>query len=69
MLRETRGAKMKYDFGQLATQGWLSFSNTTTGTILNCAKRYAAVRGFDWKFRCYSHEGKIFIVKINSDGK
>lgn len=62
---ENRGAKTKYDFEGFEIGEKKTFKKTSTGTVLNCAKRYSANNNLDWKFRCFTErKGRISIVRI-----
>ncbi len=65
LIPETRGAKSKYDFVDFIIGETRSFENTSTMKVLTCAKTWVLRRNFDWKFRCYTIENKVFIVRIS----
>lgn len=66
IIPENRGAKTKYDFSNMKIGDSLKIYETTTGTLLNCAKRYAKINKLGWKFRCYTDykTNKVVIVRV-----
>jgi len=61
---QTRGAKMKYDFGGMEVGDTRIFPTNNIQTLLICAKGYAKRNGLDWGFRCYTIKNKNHIVRI-----
>ena len=65
LVKDRRGAATKYDFTDMKVGEDKSYPGATTGSLLNCAKRFCAIRGLDWKFRCYTTDDLIaHIVRI-----
>lgn len=63
-VKENRGAETKYHFQGMKLGEEKTFCHATTGSVLNCAKRYAKINLLDWKFRCYSGNGYVGIVRV-----
>jgi len=53
-VKETRGAKPKYNFEDFKLGEHRVYDNApSTQSLIGCVKRYCATRGLPWKFRCY----------------
>ena len=63
-VKETRGATPRYDFSNMLLGEKKSYTNTTTGSLLNCAKRYSKINNLNWLFRCYSESDYVVIIRI-----
>ena len=62
---ETRGGGNKrYDFDNFLINETRSYTNSTTGHLLNSAKSYCKRQGLDWKFRCYTLNDLTHIIRI-----
>lgn len=64
LVKETRGAKRKYDFSQMKLGEMRSFEGTNTQTLISCAKRYCLNNNLSWRFRCYTEKDKTIIVRV-----
>ena len=64
IIPETRGRKPKYDFTEMDIGTRRSFINTNVDRILTCAKSFCKTRGLSWRFRCYTINEEVFIVRI-----
>lgn len=63
-VKETRGRRPKYDFSGMELGETQEFTDTNTTDVLNGAKSYVARHKLKWKFRCYTDDGSVFIVRV-----
>lgn len=61
---ENRGRKPIYDFYKMELGERRRFTTITASVALNCAKRQAKTRSLNWKFRTYTENGEIVIVRV-----
>lgn len=70
-VEETRGAPSKYfdrfnnwELAEIKTFEFSTAQYKNTTLILQAAKRYIKKNGLDWKFRCYTKENIVYIVRV-----
>lgn len=63
-VEETRGAKPKYDFSKFELGEIRTFPNGKITSIHPCAKAYAVSRGLTWKFRSYTKNNIVHLVRV-----
>lgn len=61
------GRKPKYDFTDFdlnETRAYKVKGKTPNGTLISCAHSYCELRGLNWKFKSYTVNGKVHLIRI-----
>lgn len=64
IIKETRGRKRKYDFSNLDVGGHLIFENSNRQTVMSSAQYFLKKFSLTWKFRSWSEDNNVIIVRI-----
>lgn len=63
-VKETRGAKPRYNFEGFQVGEIRYYHGTTTGRITGSVKSYCRNRDLNWKFRSYTENKKTALVRV-----
>lgn len=63
IIPETRGAKSKYDY-DIGVGEVRSYPGARVQSLISNSRTWCLRRGLDWKFKCYTINGVVHIVRV-----